>query len=75
MKYTHHAQSILLWESSNTCKMVGKESQWMNVNFSQCFLQPLTSAQGHHLPSQSHKCFIVSWACRSLEVKMGNYIS
>lgn len=65
MKYTHHARSILLWESSNTCKTVGNESQWMNVNFSQCFLQPLTLIRVYHLPPLSHKCFIVSWACRS----------
>lgn len=30
MKYTHHAQSLLLWESSNTCRMVGKNHKgWM----------------------------------------------
>lgn len=34
----------------NTCKTVEKEPQWMNVNFSQCFLQPLTRTRAHHLP-------------------------
>lgn len=38
MKSTHHAQSPLPWESSITCRMAEKESQGMNVNFSQCFL-------------------------------------
>lgn len=69
MKYTQHAQSLLLWESSNSCKSVEEESQWVNVNFSQCLLQPLTLTQGHHLPPLSHKCFIVSQACTSLGVK------
>lgn len=50
-------------------RMVGKESQWVNGNVSQCFLAPLTLARGHHLPPRSHKRLIVSWACRSLGVK------
>ena len=74
MKHTDHAQPRSPWEPRNTCKTVGEDSRWMNVNFSQCFLQPLTSAQQHHLPLLSHRRFIVSRACRSLKRKWANYI-
>lgn len=48
----------------------GKESQRMNGNFSQCFLQPLTFNTSVSLTTTiSHKHFIVSWTCRSFWVK------
>lgn len=57
IKHTHHAQSIALWESGNTCKMV-EGSQWMDEwGLSQCFLQPLTSTRAHLLPP-THKCLL-----------------
>lgn len=74
VEHTDHAQPGSPWGSRNTCKTAGEDSRWMNVNFSQCFLQPLTSAQGHHLPPLSHKRFMVSWACRSLKGRWANYI-
>lgn len=66
-------QSTVWWESSNTCKMVEKESQWMNVNFS-VFHTAFDFNTSAPLTTLSHKRFIVSWACRSLG-ENGNYIS
>lgn len=59
--YTHHAQSLSPWEFSNTCKTTVEKEQWMNVNFSQCFLQPLISTRACLSPALPHKCFTVSW--------------